>query len=48
LKIVQEAPLVELSAYAVYPVRSAKANLIKEALSLFEYKVDLDELREYD
>jgi len=48
LKIVQEAPLVELSAYAVYPVRSAKAGLIKEALSLFEYKVDLDELREYD
>jgi len=48
LKIVQEAPLIELSAYAVFPVRSAKAALIKEALSLFEYKVDLDELREYD
>jgi len=47
LHIVQDAPTIELSAYAVYPVRSAKAPLIKEALSLFEYKVDLDELREY-
>jgi DNA-binding transcriptional LysR family regulator len=48
LHIVEDAPMIELTAYAVYPVRSAKADLIKEILSLFEYKVDLSELREYD
>lgn len=46
LHIVQDAPTIDRIACAVYPVRSAKAALIKEALSLFEYKVDLDELRE--
>jgi DNA-binding transcriptional LysR family regulator len=48
LHIVEGAPLVDLSAYAVYPVRSAKAPLLKEVLALFEYKVDLDELKEYN
>ena len=48
LHIVKDAPTVELTVHAVYPVRSAKIPLIKEALSLFEYKVDLDELREYE
>lgn len=46
LYMVEDAPTFELPAYAVYPVRSAKAPLIKEALQLFEYKVDLDELRD--
>jgi len=48
LHVVRGAPTIELAAYAVYPVRSAKATLIKEALSLFDYKVDLDELKEYE
>lgn len=48
LHMVQDAPTIELTAHAVYPVRSARASLIKDALSLFEYKVDLDELREYE
>lgn len=48
LHMVQDAPTIELTAHAVYPVRSAKASLIKDALNLFEYKVDLDELREYE
>jgi len=48
LHIVKDAPTVELTAHAVYPVRSAKIDLINKALSLFEYKVDLDELREYE
>ena len=46
LHLVQGAPSIERIVYAVYPVRSAKAALIKDALSLFEYKVDLDELME--
>lgn len=48
LHMVPDAPTIELTAYAVFPVRSAKADLIKQALGLFEYKVDLDELREYE
>ncbi|MFW2373699.1 MAG: LysR family transcriptional regulator [Gammaproteobacteria bacterium] len=48
LHMVQDAPTIELTAHAVYPVRSAKAALIKDALNLFEYKVDLNELREYE
>ncbi len=46
LHIVQDAPTFERAAYAVYPVRSAKAGLIKQSLKLFEYKVDLDDLIE--
>ncbi len=46
LHLVQDAPTFEHCAYAVYPVRSAKAALIKQALSLFEYKIDLNELKE--
>ncbi len=48
LHLVEGAQTIERIAYAVYPVRSAKTPLIKEALRLFEYKVDLDELREYE
>jgi len=47
LHIVQDSPAIERTAYAVYPVRSAKAPLIKEALKLFEYKVDIEELKEF-
>ncbi len=46
LHMVEDAPTFEHMAYAVYPVRSAKTHLIKEALRLFEYKIDLDELKE--
>ena len=47
LKMVEGAATIELSIYAVFPVRSAKTSLLKEVLQLFEYKVDLDELREH-
>lgn len=46
LFMVEDAPTIELTAHAVYPVRNARLELIKQALSLFEYKIDLDELRE--
>ena len=48
LHMVEGAPTMDLTAYAVYPVRSAKAPLIKEALKLFEYKVDIDDFKEYE
>jgi len=48
LHVVEGAPTIDLLAYAVYPVRSAKAPLIKEALKLFEYKIDIDDLKEYE
>ena len=48
LHIVQNAPTIELTAHAVYPVRSAKTELIKKALNLFEYKLDLETLKEYE
>jgi len=47
LYMVQEAPTFTYSVYGVYPMRSSKITLIKEALQLFEYKMDLNELREY-
>jgi len=47
LYMVQDAPTIELTIHAVYPVRSGKADLINKALDLFEYKVDLKDLREY-
>lgn len=47
LHLVEKAPTIELTVHAVYPVRSAKTALIKDTLRLFEYKVDLDELKEY-
>lgn len=47
LHMVQDAPTFDYTVYGVYPMRSAKTALIKEALQLFEYKVDLEELREY-
>lgn len=46
LHLVENAPNFERTVYAVYPVRSARASLIKEALQLFEFKVDLDELKD--
>lgn len=48
LHVVEGAPTIDLLAYAVYPVRSAKAPLIKEALKLFEYKIDIDDFKEYE
>lgn len=47
LHLVGDAPNFELTACAVFPVRSAKTELIQEALKLFEYKIDLHELKEY-
>ncbi len=47
LHLVEGAPTIELAAYAIYPVRNAKLELITQALDLFEYRVDLDELREH-
>ena len=47
LHLVQDAPTFEHIAYAVLPVRSTKVTLIKEVLGLFEYKLDLEELKEY-
>lgn len=47
LHMVEDAPSFDYPVYGVYPIRSAKVELIKKALRLFEYKVDLDELREY-
>lgn len=47
LHLVENAPTFELMVYAVYPVRSAKSEIIKQALQLFEYKIDLEELKEY-
>lgn len=46
LHLVADAPTFEHAACAVFPVRSAKAALIKQALTLFEYKIDIDELAE--
>ena len=45
--MVQDAPSFDYNVYGVYSMRSTKSALIKEALQLFDYKVDLDELREY-
>ncbi len=47
LHLIQDAPIFEHTAYAVLPVRSTKTDLIKEALELFEYKIDLEELKEH-
>jgi len=47
LYLVSDAPAIDHTVHAVYPMRSAKAPLIKKALRLFEYEVNLDELREY-
>jgi len=47
LHMVQDAPTFDYTVYGVYSMRSTKSALIKEALQLFAYKVDLDELREY-
>jgi len=47
LYMVQDAPTFEYTVYGVYTLRGTKSALIKEALQLFDYKVDLDELREY-
>ena len=47
LYMVQNAPTFDYTVYGVYSMRSTKSALIKEALQLFDYKVDLDELREY-
>ena len=47
LHMVQDAPSFDYTVYGGYAMRSTKSALIKEALQLFDYKVDLDELREY-
>lgn len=47
LTMVQDAPTFDYTVYGVYAMRSSKTALIKEALHQFDYKVDLDELREY-
>jgi DNA-binding transcriptional LysR family regulator len=47
LQMVEHARTIELEVYAVFAVRSARTKLIKKVLQLFEYKVDLDELKEY-
>ncbi|MBL7000862.1 MAG: LysR family transcriptional regulator [Gammaproteobacteria bacterium] len=47
LQMVESARTIELEVYAVFAVRSARTKLIKKVLQLFEYKVDLDELKEY-
>lgn len=39
-----DAPMIDLPAYAVYPVCIARTELVKEVPALFEYKVDLNEL----
>ena len=44
---VEGAASIELTVYAVYPVRSTKQELLQAALRLFEYKLDLNELREH-
>jgi len=46
LFMVTDAPVIERTAYAAYALRCAKAALIEEVLALFEYQLDLDELRE--
>ncbi|MBC8209972.1 MAG: LysR family transcriptional regulator [Gammaproteobacteria bacterium] len=47
LQMVESARTIELEVYAVFAVRSARTKLIKKVLQLFEYKVDLDELKEH-
>ena len=46
LHMVQDAPAIIRSAYAVYPIRSAKLKLIEQTLKLFQYQIDLDQLIE--
>lgn len=36
LYLVEDAPIIELTVYAVYPVRSNRSQLIREVLSLFQ------------
>lgn len=42
LYIVQDAPTIDWHAYAIYPIRSNRIELIRQALKLFEYRVQFD------
>ncbi len=42
LFLVADAPLIKRHAYAVYPLRSEKLELIKTVLNFFEYSVSID------
>jgi DNA-binding transcriptional LysR family regulator len=46
LFLVADAPPIERHAYAVYPVRSEKQQLIDQLVDLFEYRVPIDTLLE--
>jgi DNA-binding transcriptional LysR family regulator len=46
LHVVGDAPPIDRFAYAVFPVRSARLELIKEVIKRFEYKVRLDHMIE--
>lgn len=41
LHLVKDAPVIRRHAYAVFPLRSEKIELISEILKLFEYSIDL-------
>ena len=43
LHVVEDAPMLEYHAYAVYPVRSAKAPLVEKTLELIEREFPLNE-----
>jgi len=40
--IVEDAPAIDWYAYAVCPVRSNRVELIRQALQLFEYRVEFE------
>ena len=42
LHVVRNAPTISRRAYAVFPLRSEKLELIEEVLDYFEYSVELD------
>lgn len=42
LHVVQDAPTIDWHAYAVYPLRSSRIELIRQALKLFEYRVEFE------
>ena len=41
LHLVKDAPVIRRHAYAVFPLRSEKIDLIDDMLELFEYSIDL-------
>jgi DNA-binding transcriptional LysR family regulator len=44
LHLVRNAPTISRRAYAVFPLRSEKLELIEEVFDYFEYSVELDPL----